>query len=161
LIGGRDLIEEFVCAKIWPLSAVWDPSSFMRAKVRASKKALPFPRMELVKPPGLTDEAIVAEVERRTEVLAGPYLSKEYDSLVACGLGSCRVNWSLVVMGVKYTDREEPKKPERRGKGALSEEPAAKKRKVSFADAGSSKVVLKVLATKPPRPPPKGRFEER
>ena len=65
------------------------------------------------------------------------------------------MNRSLVMMGVKYTDREEPKKPERRGKGALSEEPAAKKRKVSFADAGSSKAVPKVLATKPPRPPPK------
>jgi hypothetical protein len=56
---------------------------------------------------------------------------------------------------VKYVDREEPKKPERRGKGASGEEPVAKKRKMSSADIGSSKATSKVLVTKPPRPPPK------
>ena len=127
----------------------------MRVKVRASKEALPFLKVDLVKPPGQTDEAIVAEVERRAAELARPYLSKEYDSFVACCSGSCRVNRSLVVMGVKYVDREEPKKPERRGKGASGEEPVAKKRKMYSADVGSSKVTSKVLATKPPRPPPK------
>ena len=64
------------------------------------------------------------------------------------------MNRSLVVMGVKYVDREEPKKPERRGKGASGEEPVAKKRKMSSADVGSSKATSKVLATKPPCPPP-------
>ncbi|KAG2604939.1 hypothetical protein PVAP13_4NG151319 [Panicum virgatum] len=58
-------------------------------------------------------------------------------------------------MGVKYPDREEPKKPEKRSKGASSEDPAAKKRKVSSADVGSSKAEPKVLSAKPPRPPPK------
>ena len=83
------MIEEFICAKVWLLSAGWDPSSFVRVKVRASKEALPFPKLELIKPLGLTNEAIVVEVECRAEELAGPYLSKEYDSLVACGLGNC------------------------------------------------------------------------
>jgi len=58
-------------------------------------------------------------------------------------------------MGVKYPDREEPKKPEKRSKGASGEDPAAKKRKFSSADAGSSKAAPKVLATKPHRPPPR------
>ena len=65
------------------------------------------------------------------------------------------MNRSLVVMGVKYLDREEPEKPEKRNKGASGEEPAAKKRKVSSANVGSSKAAPKVLATKPPRPPSK------
>jgi len=60
LIGGRDLIEEFVCAKIWPLSAGWDPNPFVNVRVRALKEAVPFPRLALVKPSGETDEAIVA-----------------------------------------------------------------------------------------------------
>ena len=64
------------------------------------------------------------------------------------------MNRSLVVMGVKYVDREEPKKPEKRGKGASGVEPVAKKRKISSADVGSSKATSKVLATKPPCPPP-------
>ena len=74
LIGGRDLIEEFVCARIWPLSVGWDSNSFVRVEVRASKEALPFPKLDLVKPSGETDEAIVAEVEQRAAELAGPYL---------------------------------------------------------------------------------------
>jgi hypothetical protein len=89
LIGGRDLIEEFVCARIWPLSVGWDSNSFVRVKVRASKEALPFPKLDLVKPSGETDEAIVAEVEQRAAELAGPYLLKEYDSFVVCCPGSC------------------------------------------------------------------------
>ena len=127
----------------------------MKVKVRASKEALPFPKVDLVKPPGETDDAIVAGVERIAAELAGLYLSKEYESFVLCCPDSCRVNRSLVVMGVKYVDREEPEKPEKRSKGAPSEEPAAKKRKVSSADAaGSSKATPKVLATRP-SPPPK------
>jgi hypothetical protein len=58
-------------------------------------------------------------------------------------------------MGVRYVDREEPEKLEKRNKGASSEEPATKKRKVSSIDAGSSKAAPEVLATKPPHPPSK------
>jgi len=55
------------------------------------------------------------------------------------------VNRSFAVMGVKYPDREEPKKTEKRSKGASGEDPVAKKRKISSADAGSSKATPKVL----------------
>ena len=39
LIGGRDLIEQFICANIWPISAI-----------RASKETVSFPKLALVKP---------------------------------------------------------------------------------------------------------------
>ena len=65
------------------------------------------------------------------------------------------MNRSFAIMGVKYPNREETKKPEKRSKGASVEDHAVKKRKVSSADAGSSKADPKVLAMKPPRPPPK------
>ena len=55
------------------------------------------------------------------------------------------MNRSFAVMGVKYPDREEPKKTEKRSKGASGEDPVAKKRKISSADAGSSKATPKVL----------------
>ena len=84
LIGGRDLIEEFICANIWPLSAGWDPNPLAKVKVRASKESVPFPKLALVKPLGKIDKAIVAEIEERAAELVGPYLSKEHDSFVAC-----------------------------------------------------------------------------
>jgi hypothetical protein len=137
------------------LSAGWDPNPHGKVRVQASKETIPFPKLALVKPPGKTDKAIVAEVEERVVEIAGPYLSKEHDSFILCCPGGSRVNRSFAVMGVKYPDREETKKPEKRSKGASSEDPAAKKRKVSSADAGSSKDDPKVLSSKPPRPPPK------
>ena len=60
LIGGRDLIEEFVCANIWPLSTSWDPNPLGKVRVRASKETVPFPKLALVKPLGKSDKAIVA-----------------------------------------------------------------------------------------------------
>ena len=149
------MIEEFICANIWPLSAGWDPNPLAKVKVRASKESVPFPKLALVKPLGKIDKAIVAEIEERAAELVGPYLSKEHDSFVACCSSGSRVNRSFAVMGVKYPDREEPNKPEKRNKGASSEDPAANKRKVSSADAETSKAGPKVLSAKPPRPPPK------
>jgi hypothetical protein len=92
LIGGRDLIEIFICANIWPLSAGWDPNPFGKVGVRGSKETVPFPKLVLVKPPGEKDEAIVAEVERKAAELARPYLSKEHDSFIICCPGGSRVN---------------------------------------------------------------------
>ena len=97
----------------------------------------------------------MAEVEERAMEIVGPYFSKEHDSFILCCPGGSRVNRSFAVMGVKYPDREEPKKLEKRSKGTSSEDPAAKKRKVSSVDVGSSKAEPKVLSAKPPRPPPK------
>ena len=82
-------------------------------------------------------------------------LLKDHDSFIVCCPGGSRVNRSFAIVGVKYPDQEEPKKPEKRSKGALGEDPATKKRKISSADAECSKVAPKVPATKPLLPPPK------
>jgi len=144
LIGGRDLIEEFVCANVWPLSDGWLAGSLAKVRVCDLKETLPFPKFSLLKPPGESNEAIVAEVEWRASELAGSYLSKEYDSFVICCSGGIQVNRSFAVMGVKYPDREEPKKPEKRNKGASGEDPVAKKRKPSSDVVELSKVNPKV-----------------
>ena len=104
------MIEEFVCANIWPLSTSWDPNPLGKVRVRASKETVPFPKLTLVKPLGKSDKAIVAEVEERAAELAGPYLSKEHDAFILCCPSGSRVNRSFAVMGVKYPNREEPKK---------------------------------------------------
>ena len=78
----------------------------------ASNETVPFSKLALVKPPGKSDKAIVAEVENRAAELVGPYLTKGHDSFVACCPSGSQVNRSFAVMGVRYPDREEPKKPE-------------------------------------------------
>ena len=71
LIGGRDLIEEFICARVWPLSDGWLASPFGKVRVHGLKETLPFPKFDLLKQSGESDEAIVAEVEWRATELAG------------------------------------------------------------------------------------------
>ena len=51
--------------------------------------------------------------------LAGPYLLKEHESILACCSSGSRVNRSFVVMGVRYPDRVEPKKPKKKKQGHL------------------------------------------
>ena len=119
------------------------------------KESVPFLKLELVKPPGKSNKAIVAEVEEMAVELAGPYLLKEHESILACCSSGSRVNRSFAVMGVRYPDRVEPKKPEKRSKGTSSEDPAAKKRKVSSADTEAPKAEPKVSSLRPPRSPPK------
>ena len=124
------MIEEFICANIWPLSTGWDPNPMGKLRVRASKETVPFPKFALVKLPGKSNEAIVSEVEERAADLAGPYLSKEHDSFVVCCPGGSRVNQYFFVMGVKYPGREEPMKPEKRSKGVRVKIPPPRREKI-------------------------------
>jgi len=43
VIGGRDLVEEYVVSKVWPLSCGWLPKEFTKIKIDHLVKELPFP----------------------------------------------------------------------------------------------------------------------
>ena len=63
VVSGPDLIEEFLAAKIWPLSCGWLPDSFAKIEVSGLKERLLYPKFRLQKPLGVSDELIVEEVE--------------------------------------------------------------------------------------------------
>lgn len=111
--GGRDLVEEFLAAKIWPLSLGWYPLEMKRVKFSYVEYE-PTPVLGLKKPEGPSDEAFVAELEQSACDLVGPWDKREYDSFVAVCCHEGRINRRLTKMGVRYEPRPVPTGPVRR-----------------------------------------------
>jgi len=108
ICGGRDVVEEFLAAKVWPLSAGWSPLRFERKRFAGLKYDVTSPVFGLRKPEGCSDEVIVAELERQAAEILGPWNRKEYGSLVeVCG-ENLQLNWCLAEMGVAYELRPVP-----------------------------------------------------
>jgi hypothetical protein len=47
ILGGRDVIEEFVAAGIWPISHGWAPTRIVALSVDWATQQVPFPRFDL------------------------------------------------------------------------------------------------------------------
>jgi hypothetical protein len=44
IVGGRDIIEEFVAARIWPISYGWAPTQIVNFNVNWASQEVPFPK---------------------------------------------------------------------------------------------------------------------
>jgi hypothetical protein len=90
--GGRDLVEEYLEARIWPLTSGWFPVRSHHVKFDCVDWEVAFPIFGLSKPEGKSDEVIVAELEMAASELLGPWNKKEYDSFIAvcCRQGHVR-----------------------------------------------------------------------
>jgi len=156
VVSGRDLIEEYLAAKVWPLTRGWLPGSFSKVRVAGLKYRLPFPIFGLKKLEDVSDDMIVEEIEQEAVAIAGPYLTKERDSFEAVCLEKIRVNRSFLKMGVVYGPREAPRERKRGASvsvpsAKVTEGPAAKKAKKAEAVGAQSAKIPKVAAEKAPR----------
>jgi len=106
--GGKDVVEEFLAAGIWPLSAGWAPRGFERKRFAGMEYDLTSPVFGLRRPEGSSDEVIVAELEREASEILGPWNRKEYLSLVEICKRNLHLNRCLVEMGVEYGLRPVP-----------------------------------------------------
>ena len=80
--GGRDLVEEFIAPKIWPMSLGWYPFNLRREKFSCLAYKINCLVLGLVRPDGVSEYALVFEVERDTCCLLSPWNHKEYNSLL-------------------------------------------------------------------------------
>jgi len=99
VVGGRDLIEEYLAAKVWPLTRDWLPGTFSKVRVAGLKDKLPFPDFGLRKSDEVSDDMIVEEIQQEAVAIAGPYLTKERDSFEAICSEKIRVNQSFFADG--------------------------------------------------------------
>jgi hypothetical protein len=162
-LSGRDVVEEFVAAKIWPLQSDWRAESFEYVKFDCHGSKLPCPRLKLERPKDKSDESIVAEVEREACDIIGPYHEKEYESAVAIVKHDGRINRVLHMMGVKVEPRAKSSRPSKRTRASGntgSEVPPAKKAKTKEAVApkvtkklDSAKAAAKKAGTSVPNAP--------
>jgi hypothetical protein len=78
IVGGHDLIEEFVAANVWPISHGWDPIEIVNFNVNWATQEVPFPQFGLHLPDGQSAEDFMSEVEKKVNEMIGQHTMNEY-----------------------------------------------------------------------------------
>jgi hypothetical protein len=78
ILGGRDIIEEFVAARIWPISYGWAPTEIVNFNVNWAAQEVPFPKFGLQLRDGQSADDFMLEIERRVNLMIGEYTMNEY-----------------------------------------------------------------------------------
>jgi hypothetical protein len=80
ILGGRDIIEEFTAARIWPISYGWAPTEIVNFNVNWAAQEVPFPKFGLQLRDGQSADDFMLEIERRVNLMIGEYTMNEYKS---------------------------------------------------------------------------------
>jgi hypothetical protein len=78
ILGGRDIIEEFVAARIWPISYGWASTEIVNFSVNWAAQEVPFPKFGLQLRDGQSADDFMLEIERRVNLMIGEYTMNEY-----------------------------------------------------------------------------------
>jgi hypothetical protein len=78
ILGGRDIIEEFVAARIWPISCGWAPTEIVYFNVNWEAQEVPFPKFGIKLQEGQSADAFMVEVEKKVNLMIGEYTMNEY-----------------------------------------------------------------------------------
>jgi hypothetical protein len=71
ILGGRDIIEEFVTANIWSISYGWAPTEILFFSVNWAAQEVPFPRFGIQLPEDQSADNFMDEIEKKVNVMIG------------------------------------------------------------------------------------------
>jgi hypothetical protein len=80
ILGGRDIIEEFVAARIWPISHGWALTQLVNFNVNCAAQEVPFPKFGIELRDGQSADDFMLEIERKVNLMVGEYTMNEYKS---------------------------------------------------------------------------------
>jgi hypothetical protein len=92
LLGGRDIVEEFVAARIWPISHGWSPIEIVHYNVNWASKEVPFPKFGIKLRDGQSVDDFMLDVEKRVTLMIGEYTMNEYKAYKALVKHKRKVN---------------------------------------------------------------------
>jgi hypothetical protein len=78
IIGGRDIIEEFVAANVWPISYGWAPTEILLYNVNWAPQEVPFPRFGIQLPEDQSADDLVDDIEKKVNAMVGESSMNEY-----------------------------------------------------------------------------------
>jgi hypothetical protein len=90
--GGRDIIEEFVAARIWPISYGWALIEIVHFNVNWAAQQVPFPKFSIKLREGQSAKDFMLEIERRVTLMIGEYTMNEYKAYKALVKHKRKVN---------------------------------------------------------------------
>jgi hypothetical protein len=77
ILGGRDIIKEFVAAIIWPISCGGAPNEIVYFNVNWATQEVPFPKFGIKPREGQSADAFMVEIEKRVTLMIGEYTINE------------------------------------------------------------------------------------
>jgi hypothetical protein len=83
IIGGCDIVEEFVATRIWSISYGWAPIEIAHFNVNWAAKQVPFPKFGIKLREGQSAEDFMLEIERRVTLMISEYTMNEYKAYKA------------------------------------------------------------------------------
>jgi hypothetical protein len=108
VITTRDALEEFVAADVWPCQPRWGSWAFKVQWLPGLDNDVRSPIFNVKRPEDMTDEEIVAEVERKVVQMIGNFTHKEWECAQRILKHQGRVNRVFDEMGVTYSPRPVP-----------------------------------------------------
>jgi hypothetical protein len=92
ILRGRDIIEEFVAARIWPISSGWAPTEIVYFNVNWAAQEVPFPKFGIKLREDQSADAFMIEIEKRVNLIIGEYTMNEYKAYKALVKHKKRIN---------------------------------------------------------------------
>jgi hypothetical protein len=83
ILGGRDIVEEFVAARIWLISYGWAPNEIVHFNVNWASQEVHFPKFGIKLREGQSADAFMLDVEKRVTLTIGEYTMNEYKAYKA------------------------------------------------------------------------------
>jgi hypothetical protein len=92
ILGGRDIIEEFVAARIWLISCGWAPTEIVCFNVNWAAQEVPFPKFGIKLRESQSADSFMVEIEKRVNLMIGEYTMNEYKAYKALVKHKKRIN---------------------------------------------------------------------
>jgi hypothetical protein len=92
ILGGRDIIEEFIATLIWPISYGWAPTEIVNFNVNWAAQDVPFPKFGFQLRDGQSADDFMLEIERRVNLMIGEYTMNEYKAYMILVKHKKRIN---------------------------------------------------------------------
>jgi hypothetical protein len=83
ILGGRDIVEELIAARIWPISYGWAPNEITHFNVNWAAQEVPFPKFGVKLRDGQSADDFMLDVEKRVTLMIGEYTMNEYKAYKA------------------------------------------------------------------------------
>jgi hypothetical protein len=77
IVDGRDIIEEFTAAQVWPISNGWAPIEIVNFNNNWAAQLVPFSRFGLQLRDGQSADDFMTEVEKKVNAMIGEYTMNE------------------------------------------------------------------------------------
>jgi hypothetical protein len=78
ILGGHDVIEEFIAVEVWPISHGWAPTEIVSFNVNWAIQEVPFLRFGIQLKEGQSAEEFMEEIEKKVNAMIGKSTMNEY-----------------------------------------------------------------------------------